>query len=140
MKIDALPSLTAKGWVTDLPTIVDEMLGCVFTSDGNQSLLYGNGVVSIPWIISTTMPDLIACTSRLETELARYFMDVFEYATVDVTRSDAGASLDLDGAIDLVISIEIVDTGERYQASALTSIVNSVFNKWIKFNNTGQTN
>lgn len=128
-----IPSLSASGWVGDVPEKLDKLLGYFLVSEKSQSFFFDGSVASFPAIIqnNTEQPDRLADETRsaLVSLLSRYFegAEVDAEARVpDTNRPDL---------IDLTLDIRVMADSKQYYAGRELSLINSKVAKIAEINN-----
>jgi len=128
-----IPSLSASGWVGDVPEKLDKLLGYFLVSEKSQSFFYEGSIASFPAIIqnNTEKADRLADETRstLVALLSRYFdaaeVDA-EARTPDANRPDL---------IDLTLDIRVMVEGKQYYAGRELSLINSKVASIAEINN-----
>lgn len=128
-----IPSLSASGWVGDVPEKLDKLLGYFLVSEKSQSFMFDGSIASFPAIIqnNTEQPDRLAGETRstLVSMLSRYF---------DGAEVDAEATVPDDerpDLINLVLDIRIMVEGRQYYAGRELSLINSKVANIAEINN-----
>lgn len=118
-----IPSLSASGWVGDVPEKLDKLLGYFLVSEKSQSFFFEGSVASFPAIIqnNTEQPDRLAdeTKSALVSLLSRYF---------DAAEVDAEARVpdsNRPDLIDLTLDIRVMSESRQYYAGRELSLINS---------------
>lgn len=92
----AIPTLTAKGFVTSMVDMMSLAMNYFFVSRYSQSTLYRGSVASLPYIIQQGSGDEIAIRSVMEEELNKYLRRIFDAASVSVTTTDTGTGISVN--------------------------------------------
>jgi len=128
-----IPSLSASGWVGDVPEKLDKLLGYFLVSEKSQSFIFDGSVASFPAIIqnNTEQPMRLADETRstLVTLLSRYF----DGAEVDAEATTPDP--DRPDLIDLSLDIRVLVNGQQYYAGRELSLINSKVAKIAEINN-----
>lgn len=118
-----IPSLSASGWVANVPEKLDKLLGYFLVSEKSQSFMFQDSVVSFPAIIqnNTERPERLADETRtaLVTLLSRYFDSAEVDATINTPDSNR------PDVLDLTLDIKVMSDGKQYYAGREISMINS---------------
>ena len=127
-----VPSLSVAGWVTAPADKASLLMSHFFEAEKSQTLLYGDKVTSLPWLVQQYGHNIIAMTQQLRTSLEVYLARYYEGASVEVTPKDDGGT-----RYELQVYIQVTQNGKPYSVGKLLQVNNSKIQKIISLNNNG---
>lgn len=128
-----LPTLSASGWVSNIPEKLDRLIGYFIMSDHSQSHLFAGSIASLPHLIQNNAEDdsaLIRETSSVLTALLGSYFDSAE-VNVDLTHpTDEDPNRQ-----NLRIDATVTQDGVRHSVGREIALVNSKVVDIFKINN-----
>lgn len=132
----AVPTLSIAGWVRSPSEKADALIAHFYESDKAQTLLYGDNVANLQFIIEKYGHDTVAVQQQLRTELERYLSRYYDAVNVSVT-SDTSSEKS-DGKVELRLYADVTEAGKQYSFGKLLVISNSKIDKIMSLNNVGE--
>lgn len=127
-----LPSLSSKGWITEIAEKCDMLLSYFFISDHSQTYLYKNNVTSLPYLIQQHGHEKNKLNNEIEKALFVYLKRYFDDVLIETSvQEDEKEKSKLDITIDIIIN----EDGKRHSLGRLIRSLNSKIVEIIKVNN-----
>lgn len=136
----AVPTLSSRGWVRAPAEKADYLLAYFFESDHFQTYLYGNTVVSLPYLVEQHGHDPLTFCNQLQQVMQDFLGRHFDSVQVEVTSDDNAAynaNPNPASAVTVRIWASVVQDGKEYSVLKLIETANSKLVKVINLNNTG---
>lgn len=130
-----VPTLSIKGWVTSPAERADFLMSHFYESDKLQSLIYGDNVSSLQWLIEQYGHSIPTLSERLRMTLMDYLGAYYDAVNIDVVSDDSADNL--TGRVTLTIKCRVTQDAQEYSFGKLLTLTNSKFDKIIDFNNNG---
>jgi len=127
-KNNAVPTLTAKGWITgqDFSDRIDVVLAYAFVSDHSQSVSHANKVFSVQWYLSKHAKNPIVLKSELEVQFNLLFKRHFDQSSIriDVVENE-------NGILDLIMRGGVTQDNKTKSLSVSISSKNSIISEVV---------
>lgn len=127
VKKKLMPTLTAKGWLTDLAEIIDMALSHMFVSDYSQSNLHHGDITSFSWLVAQHGNQPAVMATELENSLLVYLSRYCERCNVVVTYDFIKGTEINKSKYNLFIRLEVFKDGERYALDKEIEVIDSKF-------------
>jgi len=131
--ITPVPVLSSAGWITDPSGKIDALLAHFYESMKSQTLLYGNNVSSLQYLLQQFGNSPNDLAQNLERTLEKYLGRYYDLATAsvnaDITSTDNGSGYGLN------VYCSITENGKAYSVGNLLKISNAKLASVIKINN-----
>jgi hypothetical protein len=134
MAVVPAPVLGPSGYTTGLREKADYLTSWLFTTDGLQSNLYANTIISLPAIIQKFAGDIPRLCIEMRSALEEYYGRYYDQALVNVSSDSATTE---GTKVTLKMGIEVSEQGQNYQIARLINIADSKISKIINLNNQG---
>lgn len=125
-----VPTLSSAGWVTAPADKADKLMAHFFEAEKSQTVLYGDNVSSLQWLIQHYGDKPAAMTQELRGALERYLRRSYPAVTVDVQMRDDGTP-----RYELRVSIQVTDDGKQHSFGKELQMHNGNLAKIIDMNN-----
>ena len=106
-----VPSLTTKGWISDVREACDSLLTHFYTSNFSQTQLYHKNVSSLQYILQETAQNEGALKQELERTLSKYLGRYFDHVGVQVQVLPTDGD---DSVQTIRINVTITDNNKDY--------------------------
>lgn len=134
MDITPVPTLSTQGWVTDLSSKIDFLLGHFVSTDKEQSNIYKEYVSNLQFIIEKYSGDPLstadAIARAVQLYLGRYYENVLaeaQFSLVDEKESQT--------TVKITLSLNFTEEGVSYTANRLLTYFNGKFKEITEVNN-----
>lgn len=134
MAVIPVPTLDTKGWVTDLSSKIDTLLGHFVSSDAEQSNVYRGSVANLQNIVENYNNDpnsaADAISRAVQLYLGRYYQNVVadaRFALEDEVESQT--------TVKITLSLNFTEEGVAYTANRLLTYFNGKFKEITEVNN-----
>lgn len=117
----AVPTLSAKGYVTDVPSQLDELLSYFFTSDYSQTNVHPSNIVSLQYIIFESGNNELQLMSVIQNTLTILFEKYFDGVDVKVSIN----STEEEDTYGIVLDATVVKDNIPYNVGKSIGIINS---------------
>ena len=109
-----IPTLSTKGWITDIPEACDVLLSHFYCSYDAQTQLYFGNIASFQSILKETSQSQTLQESKIEGELHKYLNRYFDLATIRVTVEPMSDRPEDSTKMRIRTDIKITDGGRTY--------------------------
>lgn len=134
MPVNAVPTLSTFGYVTNVAEKVDFLLAHFVEADKLQSTIYPDHVASLQWLLEENMGSMTSTVSAVQTAVQNYMNRYFDSSSVECTYEEENAEKS-SSRILLTLSITVVQNGNEYHADKLMRVVEGRFKEFVKINN-----
>lgn len=126
-----MPTLSYKGWVTNLAEVIDTALAHMFVSDYSQSNLHFGSITSFSWLVANygTVPSTMA--NETEVALEKYLSKYADKVEVNVTYNYPDNSTS-GSEYNLFINLQVWKDGQQYGLSEQLEIIESKFKRIVE--------
>ena len=132
--IISVPTLSTQGWVTDLSSKIDFLLGHFVSTDAEQSNIYKSYLSNLQSIIEQHQGDPLSTADKIartiQTYLGRYYQNVVAEARFSLI--DEAESLT---TVKITLSLNFTEEGVQYTANRLLTYYNGKFKEITEANN-----
>jgi hypothetical protein len=128
-----VPSLSPSGWVTASNDKADLLFSHYFESNKSQTLIYGDNVSSIQYLLERYAGDITTLTQKLTIDIENYLGRYYDSVLATVTSDDTPSNL--NGNITINIHCDVIEDGVQYSIGGLLEIGNSKIINFFKLNN-----
>lgn len=132
--IKPVPTLSPKGYVTEIIAKTDSLIAHYFASDSRQSYVADGTIGNLAALVQQAGNDMALLKEKIQNSLQAYLSNYFETALVDVQDD---TETNFSNRITMIVSARVTQSGEGYDVANLLSLVNGKFEKIRKLNNTG---
>lgn len=126
VSLNAIPTLSSEGWVTNIDQRIDRILAYMLVSDASQSTFFQGSVNSVQAILQRYGGEEVDLQDAIRELLRRAFERSFERSSVDVRVRERSP-----GSNELIVEfyIEVSDKGETRNVGASAEYINGVFQR-----------
>jgi len=132
--VTACPTLSPSGWVTDVSGKADSLLAYFFESMKSQTLLYGNNVSSIQYLLQQYGYNLDVLCENIQKTLEQYLNRYYSVATATVS-NNASDPTNFGTTAEITIYVSLTDGGITYSIGDLLKISNGKVTAIERINN-----
>jgi len=129
MPTAAVPTLSAAGWVKDVPTKCDFLISHFYASEEAQTFFYQGNVASLPALLAKYQHDPLSLGTQIQTVMHRYLARHFDSADVDCSCTDDS------GKVYIKLSATVVQDGEKYSFCKQFETTGTIISKIINLVN-----
>lgn len=136
----AVPTLSSAGWVRAPADKADFLMSHFFESDKFQTLLYGQNVCNLQWLIERYGHDMTLVCQEIRRDVQVYLARYYDTANVQVT-------VDTDPAYNTVVNdssfvklrlvMTVTENGKEYSIAKLIEISDGKFKRIANMINEG---
>lgn len=132
-----VPSLSFAGWIRSPAEKADALFSHFYESEKAQTVLYGDRVSNLQWIIEEYGSDIVNLTNKLRQGIEQYLSAYYDTVNVDITTNNNAENL--NGNINITVYIDVTEDGKTYSFGKLLNITDSKIQKIIGLNNKTNT-
>jgi hypothetical protein len=133
MANNPVPTLTAKGWATDMETKADMLLSYYFTSQYSQSNLYRGGISSLQYQLQQWGNNPMSLQNYLQTAISTYLSKYFDSANVLITIVDPTSQQ--DQRMTVQVDARVTQNGVTASLGRLVYFLNATIVSIMNMNN-----
>lgn len=122
-----MPTLSSKGWLTDLSEIIDMALSHMFVSDYSQSNVHHRQITSFGWLVAQYGNSPATMANETEAALTSYLSRYCDRCNVVVTYDFKNGAEENNSKYNLTMRLEVYKDGERYALDRGIEIIDSKF-------------
>lgn len=130
----AVPTLSTFGHVTNVSEKADFLLVHFVYADKKQTVVYGDNVSSLPWILQENAGSMINTCSDIQKTLQKYFGRYFDAVTVNVSFTEENPDVS-NSRVLINLNISIVENSVQYQVTRLIRAIDGKFKEFVNLNN-----
>lgn len=131
---NAVPTLSTFGHVTNVSEKADFLLVHFVYADKRQTVIYGDNVSSLPWILQENTGSMINACTDIQKTLQKYLGRFFDAVTVEVSFSEEDPDVS-NSRVIISLNISIVENTVQYQVTRLIRAIDGKFKEFVNLNN-----
>lgn len=124
----SLASLSAKGWITDVPNVLDFLMAHFYESEYTQSTLYYGKISNLQYLVQKYGGDpdqfVAGLTNTLQEYLGRYFPDGVK---LEITHNANDADFDGGVKYNVTVKVQVTRDGQTYSIAETLKSLDGVF-------------
>lgn len=124
----SLASLSAKGWISDVPNILDYLMAHFYESEYTQSTLYAGQISNLQYLVQKYGGDpnqfVAALTNTLQVYIGRYFPDG---VSLEITHNADDADFDGGVKYNVTVRVQVTRDGQTYSIAEVLKGLDGVF-------------
>ena len=132
-----VPSLSLAGWIRSPAEKADALFSHFYESEKAQTVLYGDKVTNLQWLIEQYGSDIVNLLGKLRDALQQYLGAYYDTVNADVSSNDNAENT--NGNINITVYIDVTEGGKSYSFGKLLNITDSKIQKIIALNNNTNT-
>lgn len=130
-----VPCLSLAGWVSSPSEKADALIAHFYESDKAQTLIFGDHVSNLQYVVEQYGHDIIALQQNLRIVLETYLGRYYDAVNVEIQSNNSMS--DPVAKIELRVYADVTDGDQHYSFGKLLMISNSKIEKIASLNNTG---
>lgn len=127
------PSLSTKGWIEDVPGVLDATTANFFLTHPSLSTEFNNAIISLPSIIQSSGNDEGTIKRELEAKMALLFSRYFDNPVVEARVTYPFPNDNT--RMNVSVFISITRDGQEYNVARELSLTNNKVVKVMEINN-----
>jgi hypothetical protein len=132
--ITPVPTLSTQGWVVDLSSKIDFLLGHFISTDKEQSNTYKDYLSNLQSIIEEHQGDPLSTGDKIartiQTYLGKYYQNVVAEARFSLNNEVESQTI-----VKITLSLNFTEEGAQYTANRLLTYYNGKFKEITEANN-----